>query len=141
MPTLFSYRKNGKELKLGIDEGDYRECATINGVTYIAVRDGVRVDCKMGPNELCLAEISPIELGSECYRETIKDVMAAMPETKAINDQVVARIRERYSIDDEIKMLRIAPSYETQRWNDYVESCLEWGRLEKANFGLSPKTK
>lgn len=53
-----------------------------------------------------------------------------------INAQVVAKIRERYSVDDEIKMLRVAPAPESAAWNDYVESCLEWGRCEKAKLGL-----
>lgn len=60
----------------------------------------------------------------------------ALPQTATINAQVVAKIRERYSVDDEIKMLRIAPAPESAAWNDYVESCLEWGRREKAKLGL-----
>ena len=62
---------------------------------------------------------------------------AALPQTATINAQVVAKIRERYSVEDEIKMLRIAPASESEEWNDYVEQCLEWGRREKAKLGLT----
>jgi len=50
--------------------------------------------------------------------------------------QVVEQIRARYSVDDEIKLLRIAPSEETSAWNAYVEDCRAWGRAKKAALGL-----
>lgn len=48
-----------------------------------------------------------------------------------IDEQVVEMIRQRYSINDEIKMLRIGPSAETSAYNAYVEECRAWGRGEK----------
>ena len=50
---------------------------------------------------------------------------------EAINAKVVAMIREQYSIEDEIQLLRTAPSPEFEVYNAYVESCLEWGRKQK----------
>jgi len=41
-------------------------------------------------------------------------------------------IRELYSIEDEIKLLRTAPSPEFELWNAYVEDCRSWGRAQKA---------
>lgn len=55
--------------------------------------------------------------------------------TDAIDAMVVAKIREQYSVEDEIKMLRLAPSPESAAWNDYVEECLEWGRRERKKMG------
>lgn len=49
-----------------------------------------------------------------------------------INRQVVAMIRSRYSIDDELGLLRTGPSDEAQAYSDYVEECRAWGRGEKA---------
>ena len=43
-------------------------------------------------------------------------------------------IRGQYSIEDEIKLLRTAPSPEFELWNAYVEDCREWGRLQKAEL-------
>lgn len=51
-----------------------------------------------------------------------------------INRRVVEMIREQYSIEDEIKLLRTAPSPEFELWNAYVEDCREWGRLQKAEL-------
>jgi hypothetical protein len=53
-----------------------------------------------------------------------------------INRRVVEMIRARYSVDDEIKLLRIAPSDETAAWNAYVEECRQWGREQRALLGL-----
>ena len=50
----------------------------------------------------------------------------------AINRQVVEMIRERYSIEDEIGLLRTGPSDEAERYDAYVEECRAWGRGEKA---------
>ena len=48
-----------------------------------------------------------------------------------INRQVVELIRSRYSIDDELGLLRTGPSDEAQAYSDYVEECRAWGRGEK----------
>lgn len=53
-----------------------------------------------------------------------------------INRRVVEMIREHYTVDDEIKLLRTAPSPEFELWNAYVEDCREWGRQQKRALGL-----
>lgn len=53
----------------------------------------------------------------------------------AINTKVVAMIRQQYSIDDEIQLLRTAPSAEFELWNAHVEACRDWGREQKALLG------
>jgi hypothetical protein len=70
------------------------------------------------------------------YPQVVATVKAASSQCAAINAQVVAKIRERYSVDDEIQMLRIAPSAESALWNDYVETCRAWGHEQKAALGL-----
>lgn len=50
----------------------------------------------------------------------------------AINQRVREMIREQYSIEDEIKLLRTAPSPEFELWNAHVEDCRAWGREQKA---------
>jgi hypothetical protein len=53
-----------------------------------------------------------------------------------INARVVDKIRERYSISDELMMLRTGPSDESAAYNDYIESCRAWGVEEKNKLGL-----
>ena len=57
-----------------------------------------------------------------------------------INLRVVEMIRSRYSIDDEIGILRTAPSDKATAYNAYVEECRAWGRGEKASFGNNRET-
>ncbi len=45
---------------------------------------------------------------------------------------MVTQIRTKYSAEDEIKLLRLAPSDETTEWNNYVEECRAWGKEQKA---------
>lgn len=103
------------------------ELATIAGTTYFSLPDGTEL-----PDQPTEITIIPIEL-TDALRDAIK---AASPHVRLINQRVDERIRERYSVSDEIKLLRIAPSEETSAWNDYVEECRAWGREQKAMLGL-----
>jgi len=87
--------------------------ATIAGWTYISVPDGLVLPVQ--PARVVLLE-------------------AESPAAALIDEQVVGMIRQKYSINDEIKMLRIGPSAETVAYNDYVEECRAWGRGEKAKL-------
>ena len=51
-----------------------------------------------------------------------------------INRQVVEMIRSRYSVDDELGLLRTGPSDEAEAYSDYVEECRAWGRQAKAEL-------
>ena len=58
-----------------------------------------------------------------------------------INRKVVEYIRARYSVDDELKFLRIelfsfVPDPEASAYNAYVEECRAWGRGEKQRLCL-----
>lgn len=60
---------------------------------------------------------------------------------RLIDEQVVGYIRAKYSLEDEIKFLRIelfskAPDPEASAYNAYVEECRAWGRGEKHRLGL-----
>ena len=55
----------------------------------------------------------------------------------AINAKVRAMIRQRYSITDEIQLMRTAPSEEFDIYNDYVEACRNIGRNEKAFLSIN----
>jgi len=72
----------------------------------------------------------------ELTDELIAELRAASPHVILINERVVAKIRERYSLNDEIKLLRIGLSEESTAYNDYAEECRAWGREAKARLGL-----
>lgn len=106
------------------------ELATIDGVTYVSLPDGVILPL----NQPAAIVDSIVEATlDEATREAIK---SASPHCKLIAARVVEKIRARYSVEDEIKLLRIAPSPETEAWNDYAEECRDWGRAQRAALGL-----
>lgn len=76
--------------------------------------------------------IAPVVL-TDTLRGELK---AASPHVRLINERVRQRIAERYSLSDEIKMLRTAPSPEAAAYNAWVEACRDWGRAEKVRLGL-----
>ena len=80
----------------------------LDGFTYVEV-----------PDSVTLPSGQPVELVEANYEEDKIDL------------QVVEKIRSRYSVSDEIKLLRTAPSAEATVWNAYVEECRAWGKVEK----------
>lgn len=77
--------------------------------------------------------IKPVDPANTALLASIE---AASPLCAFIDQQTRDMIRARYSVDDEIKCLRLAPSDETTAWNAYVEECRAWGRGKKAELGL-----
>ncbi len=56
-------------------------------------------------------------------------------EDKIIDKKIIAKIRQRYSIDQECEMLRLGildvNNAEFQAYNTFVETCLGWGSEKK----------
>ncbi len=137
MPKIYKYQKIVDDYTTYcLVEPDYNpletedritELCTIDGVTYVSVPDSITLPEQ--PEEITVEEV---ELTDE-LKESIK---SASPHVQLINDRVVAKIREVYSLNDEIKMIRLSPSAESTAYNEYVEACREWGRVAKANLGL-----
>ena len=103
------------------------ELCTIDGITYVSVPDSITLPEQ--PEQITVEEV---ELTDE-LKESIK---SASPHVQLINDRVVAKIREVYSLNDELKMIRLSPSEESTAYNEYVETCRAWGKTKKATFGL-----
>ena len=103
------------------------ELCTIDGITYVSVPDSITLPEQ--PEQITVEEV---ELTDE-LKESIK---SASPHVQLINDRVVSKIREVYSLNDEIKMIRLSPSAESTAYDEYVEACRDWGRVAKANLGL-----
>ena len=103
------------------------ELCTIVGVTYASVPDSITLPEQ--PEQITVEEV-------ELTDELKTAIKVASPHVQLVNERIVARIRERYSLNDEIKMIRLSPSEESTAYNEYVEACREWGRVAKANLGL-----
>lgn len=103
------------------------ELCTIDGITYVSVPDSITLPEQ--PEQITVEEV---EL-TDKLKEAIK---AESPHVQLINDRVVVRIREIYSLNDEIKMIRLSPSAESTAYNEYVETCRAWGKTEKARLGV-----
>lgn len=107
------------------------ELATLDGVTYVSLPSDTVLPADQ-PEEIASSIVNPVTLDAT-LREQIK---TASPHAQLINQRVVDKIREAYSIEDEIKCLRLAPSEETTAWNAHVEACREWGAEQKSEIGL-----
>ena len=122
-----TYCLRGPDNNLMEAGGQITELCTINGITYVSIPDTLTLPEQ--PAEITVEEATVTS-------ELIEEIKAASPHVQLINSRVIDMIRERYSINDEIKMLRIGPSDETSAYNDYAEAARAWGRAEKAKLGL-----
>ncbi len=118
-------------------------CTLDDGYTYVHVPDGVTLPDDQP--EPIAASIETVTLTAE-LREQIK---AASPHARLIAQRVIDRIRERYSVDDELFFARImigaqaglytleaAEMAEVEAFKTWVEDAREWGRNERAALGL-----
>lgn len=104
------------------------ELATLNdGYTYLALAPEATL-----PDQPAEVVLEPVEL-TPALRVALAQASAVL---RRLDEQVVAMIRAHYSVEDEIKMLRIAPSPETEAWNEHVEHCRQWGREQRAAIGF-----
>ena len=107
------------------------ELCTLDDWTYVSVPDAISLPEQP---EVIADTLTPVDVSEQ--PELKAAIIEASPNCRSIRGRVVDKIRERYSINDEIKMLRIGPSPETEAYNDYVEACRAWGRSEKEKLGL-----
>lgn len=106
------------------------ELATLDGVTFVSLPDGVALPANQ-PAEIA-ASIQPVEMV-----RALRDAIAAVsPHVALVRARVQERIATMYSLADEIKMLRTAPSAEFELYNAFVEECRQFGRDEKAKIGM-----
>ena len=141
MPTLIAYTKvidaiTTHTLRLpqgqGTEPAAQELCTLPDGRTVVVLFSGTL------PTE----QPAAIEDGIATLPTPLPDdlraaICAASPAVRLINARVVESIRQRYSADDEIKLLRIAPCAETATWNAYAEECRAMGRTQKAALGLA----
>lgn len=110
------------------------ELCELDGWTYVSVPDSIKL-----PEQPVIIKVLPVDLTKE--PETKKKILES-DIFRNTNKRVVDKIRERYDLNEEIKLLRTAlaatidPDY-----NAYVEGCRTWGDEEKKKLvdGTSSK--
>lgn len=103
------------------------EIARMDGFHYYAIPDGYTLS-----EQHEQITLEPVVLDDVLH----KALLQASYRVKSIDDAVRDRIAEKYSLTDEIKLLRTGPSAEFDAWNAYAEECRAWGKTEKAKLGL-----
>ena len=135
MTYIVSYQKfidSDRTVEIALPTGDSnqrigQELATVDGITYVAMPDGTTLPAQ--PSEIT---VSTVVLNPELKAQ----ISANSPSAQLINQLVVEKIAEKYSINDEIKLIRTQPNAQFDEYNAYVESCRTWGKEQKALLGL-----
>ena len=138
MPKIYKYRKVTDKFTThtlkepDVREGETRitELCTVAGETFVSVPDGVKMPVQPATIASTVKEVLNFKPGE---KDKIKK---ASPYVRLISQRVVEKIRKRYSINDELKMLRTGPTAETAEYFDYCEACVAWGKAEKAKLGV-----
>ena len=119
---------------------DLIEIAELDGWHYVHVPNGVTI-----PEQPPEIQWQAVQLDAA----EIERLKAASPLYQMIGVEIQNRIRERYSADREAAFARLGASValgmrelsederrEFRAYNDYVEEVRQWGRAERAKFGL-----
>ena len=130
MPKIYKYQKvTDKYTTYTInddEENRITELCTINGDTYISVPDDLKL--LEQPKQI---NLEPVKLTAE-LKEQIEE---ASPHIKLIKKRIVEDIRKKYSVEDELKIIRNKINgigeKEYAEYNNYVASCIAVRRLEK----------
>ena len=132
MTYILGYRKSitrDTTKMLNAPEGSTELC-TIKGITYVCIPSGAAID--EDQHDEVVGTMSVVEPDLEL----IEEIKAASPHVALIQRRVREKIEKLYSINDEIKLIRSAPSPEFDVYNEHVELCRAWGREQKAMLGL-----
>ena len=119
-------------------------CTLPDGLTYVALPAGVTLPADQ-PEEIANSIINPVTV-TEGLRYQI---LGTSPHCRLIAERVIERIRERYLLDEELFLNRIATGvangmYEYQDGEEaeviafgvWAEECRQWGRQQRATLGL-----
>lgn len=83
----------------------------------------------------------PEQIAASVQVATIDDelrerICATSPHVELIRSRVRTMIEKEYSVYDEIKLIRTAPSPEFDVYNEHTELCRQWGREQREALGL-----
>ena len=137
MPKIYKYQKITDQWTTHcLVEPDYRlletedritELCTIEDVTFVSVPDSIVLPAQ--PEQITVEEVALTD-------ELKAAIRVASLHVQLIDERVVMKIREKYSVNDEIKLIRLGASDDFTAYNDYVETCRAWGTAAKARLGV-----
>lgn len=141
MAKIYSYQKVTDQFTTYcLSEPDYNllssedhitELCTIEETTYVSIPNNITLPEQSDKIKSTLKEI---DLSNNLdLKEQIKTISSHI---NLINDRVVEKIRTKFSINDEIKILRAGTPEESNLYNAFVEECVLWGRIEKEKLGV-----
>ena len=140
MPLILKYRKVTDEYTTytAIDNGEENkkitELCTINGDTYISIPDNVVL-----PEQAKQIKLESVILIDE-LKEQIEE---ASPHTQLIKKRIQEKIAEKYSIEDELKIIRNKINdidiEKYTEYNAYIEGCIAEGKVKKEELGITEK--
>ena len=133
MNFIVCYLKNVNPItteSLAAPEGSTELCTLPDGFTYVSIPAGAAIDSEQHQSVLDTLDYP------EMTEELIEQISMSSTHIQLINSRVRDKIAEQYSVYDEIKLMRTAPSREFDVYNEHVEACRLWGREQKALLGL-----
>lgn len=107
---------------------------------WLKENDGIVVSKGTSNDELIMMDMREVSKEEFDSVNIQKETVVQQPDIESINAQVVTKIREKYDINEEFKMVNIGiedqedPEYISYR--EYVDECRNWGEEEKKKFGL-----
>lgn len=133
MPDIYSYTKvvnetTTKQIDMSGIEGAVELCE-IDGITYVSIPDAASVAKQDAAID---AKVATIDAKKK------EEIRTASYVVKFIKQQVRDKIREKYELDDELKLLRLRDTNkdEWDKYNAHAESCRAWGEAEIAKLGI-----
>ena len=119
-------------------------CTLSDGLTYVALPEGETLPADQ-PAEIVDSIINPVTMTDDVRYQ----ILGASPHCRLIAERVIERIRERYPLDEELFLNRIAtgalaglyqyqPGEEAEvlAFGAWAEECRQWGRQQRAELGL-----
>ena len=141
MKKLIAYKKLVNQdlsittlnLKLFYGVLDYEELCTL--------ADGCTIVCLFSDDALSLEQPEEIKASIEYLPDPLpdelrKEICAASYVINYIDKCTQEKIAARYSMADEIKLLRTKNKEKLKEYNQYVEECITEGKTKKAVYGL-----
>lgn len=118
-------------------------CTLDDGYTYVAVPEGVTLPADQPPT--VNASLETVTITDDLRGQ----ILVASPHCQLIAERVIERIRERYPLDEELFLNRIATGVanglyvyqdgeeaEVVAFGAWAEECRQWGRQQRAALGL-----
>jgi len=153
MTSIVAYRKfidAIRTVELRLPEGPMHErigtelCTLPDGLTYVSLPEGEALPADQ-PEEIAASIVTPVTLTDDQRQQ----ILSTSPHCRLVAERVIERIRERYSLDDELFLNRIATGVtnglyayqdgeeaEVIAFGAWVEECRQWGRQQRAALGL-----